>query len=986
MRLALSSIIIAFLVSLGVSFTTKPPKDNRPDFLQFEWRWVDSVFNALTPEERITQLFMIAAYSNKDMKHVRETRELIQKYNVGGLIMMQGGPMRHAKLVNYYQSLAKTPLLLSIDGEWGLSMRLDSTPRYPRQMALGAIQNDSLIYYMGKQIAKECKRVGLHINFAPDIDINNNPNNPVIGSRSFGENKYKVANKGYMYMAGMQDEHVMANGKHFPGHGDTDVDSHKGLPIINHSKQRLDTLELYPFKYLFDRGLSSVMVAHLNVPALDTTKNLASTMSKKVVTDLLKNELGFRGLIFTDALNMKGASAFFEPGIIAVKALEAGNDVLLFLEEVPKALEEIKKAIADGRIKQEDIDERCKKILKAKYWCGLNTKQHVHIKDIYEELNTPESNALNARLAEASMTLLKNTNGTLPFKKLDSLRIVEVSIGTKEENVFSKAINNYGAIKHIGIEHDGNKKEIDSLFSKLKNYDFIILQLNKTNLKPAGNFGVSAQSISLLDSIAKIKPTIGVLFSSPYLINSLKGLDNLKSILMAYEYTPFSQKAAADAVFGATKINGKLPVTTKVFPYNTGLETEKTRIQFVDPSEMGIQKKNLDQVDSIARYGISEKAYPGCQVVAIKDGKLFFRKSYGNYTYDNSSSPVTNSTIYDLASVTKIASSALSLMRLNSEKKFEYKKTLCEYLPELKSCNKEDMMIEEVLSHQAGLQAWIPFWMKTVDKQGNYKPGIYSEKPTKDYSVQVAENLYVKKEFKDSIFTRIINSKVENKGKYLYSDLGYYFIQRVVENITKQSLDNYVANTFYKPMGIGLTYLPLKSHKANEIAPTENDTKFRKQVVQGFVHDPGAALLGGVAGHAGLFGNATDLAILMQMYLNKGNYAGVNYLDSAIVRDYTDCHFCPTNRRGLCFDKPEIDPKKDSPVTELASADSYGHSGFTGTFTWIDPKNNLIVVFLSNRVYPDADENKLAKLGIRGKIHRAFYEACDQSAKYPFLK
>lgn len=986
MRLALSSIIIAFLVSLGVSFTTKPPKDNRPDFLQFEWRWVDSVFNALTPEERITQLFMIAAYSNKDMKHVRETRELIQKYNVGGLIMMQGGPMRHAKLVNYYQSLAKTPLLLSIDGEWGLSMRLDSTPRYPRQMALGAIQNDSLIYYMGKQIAKECKKVGLHINFAPDIDINNNPNNPVIGSRSFGENKYKVANKGYMYMAGMQDEHVMANGKHFPGHGDTDVDSHKGLPIINHSKQRLDTLELYPFKYLFDRGLSSVMVAHLNVPALDTTKNLASTMSKKVVTDLLKNELGFRGLIFTDALNMKGASAFFEPGIIAVKALEAGNDVLLFLEEVPKALEEIKKAIADGRIKQEDIDERCKKILKAKYWCGLNTKQHVHIKDIYEELNTPESNALNARLAEASMTLLKNTNGTLPFKKLDSLRIVEVSIGTKEENVFSKAINNYGAIKHIGIEHDGNKKEIDSLFSKLKNYDFIILQLNKTNLKPAGNFGVSAQSISLLDSIAKIKPTIGVLFSSPYLINSLKGLDNLKSILIAYEYTPFSQKAAADAVFGATKINGKLPVTTKVFPYNTGLETEKTRIQFVDPSEMGIQKKNLDQVDSIARYGISEKAYPGCQVVAIKDGKLFFRKSYGNYTYDNSSSPVTNSTIYDLASVTKIASSALSLMRLNSEKKFEYKKTLCEYLPELKSCNKEDMMIEEVLSHQAGLQAWIPFWMKTVDKQGNYKPGIYSEKPTKDYSVQVAENLYVKKEFKDSIFTRIINSKVENKGKYLYSDLGYYFIQRVVENITKQSLDNYVANTFYKPMGIGLTYLPLKSHKANEIAPTENDTKFRKQVVQGFVHDPGAALLGGVAGHAGLFGNATDLAILMQMYLNKGNYAGVNYLDSAIVRDYTDCHFCPTNRRGLCFDKPEIDPKKDSPVTELASADSYGHSGFTGTFTWIDPKNNLIVVFLSNRVYPDADENKLAKLGIRGKIHRAFYEACDQSAKYPFLK
>lgn len=984
MRLVSSVSVIVFLIFIGMSF--KPPKDNRPDFLQYEWRWVDSVYNALSPDERITQLFMIAAYSNKDMKHVRETRELIQKYNVGGLIMMQGGPIRHAKLVTYYQSLAKTPLLLSIDGEWGLSMRLDSTPRYPRQMALGAIQNDSLIYYMGKQIAKECKRVGLHINFAPDIDINNNPNNPVIGSRSFGENKYKVAQKGYMYMKGMQDEHVMANGKHFPGHGDTDVDSHKALPFIYHSKERLDTLELYPFKYLFDRGLSSVMVAHLNIPSLDTTKNLASTMSKKIVTDLLKNELGFKGLIFTDALNMKGASAYFEPGTIAVKALEAGNDVLLFLEEVPKALEEIKKAIADGRIKREEIDERCKKILKAKYWCGLSEKQHVHTKNIYEELNTPESNALNAKLAEASMTLLKNDNQTLPIKQLDSLRIIEVSIGVKEENIFGKSLNNYASVKHAGIEHDAPKREVDSLFAKLKNYDLVILQLNKTNLKPASNFGVSAQSLILMDSISKVKPTITVMFSSPYLLNTLKRTQNIKALIMAYEYTPFSQKAAADAVFSSIKINGKLPVTTKPFNYNTGLETDITRIQFIEPYELGIQKKKINEIDSIVRYGISEKAFPGCQVVAVKDGKLFFRKSYGNYTYDANSPAVTNYTIYDLASVTKIASSALSLMRLNSEKKFDYKKTFCEYLPELKSCNKEDMMIEDVLSHQAGLQAWIPFWMRTIDKQGNYKPGIYSDKYTNEYSVQVAENLYVKKEFKDSIFSRIINSKVENKGKYLYSDLGYYFIQRVVENITKQNLNEYAANTFYKPMGLGLTYLPLKKYKAGDIAPTENDTKFRKQVVQGYVHDPGAALLGGVAGHAGLFGNATDLAILMQMYLNKGNYAGVNYLDSAIVRDYTDCHFCPANRRGLCFDKPEVDPKKDSPVTELCSAESYGHSGFTGTFTWVDPKNNLIVVFLSNRVYPNADENKLAKLGIRGKIHKAFYEACDQSLKLSYLK
>lgn len=984
MRFVYSIILLSGLLFVGASF--KHPKDNRPDFLQLELRWVDSVFDALSVDERIAQLFMVAAYSNKDMKHVRETRELIQKYNIGGLIMMQGGPLRHAKLVNYYQNLSRTPLLLSIDGEWGLAMRLDSTPRYPKQMALGAIQNDSLIYYMGKQIAKECKRIGLQVNFAPVADLNNNPNNPVIGIRSFGENKYRVAEKAYMYMKGMQDEHVMANGKHFPGHGDTDVDSHKALPFISHSKERLDSLELFPFKYLFERGLSSIMVAHLSIPVLDSSKNLASTLSPKIVNDLLKKEMGFKGLVFTDALNMKGASKYFAPGVVDVKALLAGNDVLLFSEDVPKAMEEIKKAISAGEIKQEEIDERCKKILKAKYWCGLNSKPHVHLKNLVEELNTAESDALNSKLAEASITILKNDGRLIPIKRLDSIKIAEVSIGIKEENIFSKSVGNYVAIGHFGIEHDATVKEIDSLYSKLKNFDFILLQINKTNLKPVGNFGVSEQSLKLIDSISKMKPTVAAFFSSPYLLNALKRPDKMQAVIMAYEYTQFSQKAAADAIFGAIKVNGKLPVTTKHFKYNTGFENEITRVQFVNSSFMGIQKKSLDYIDSIAHYGIAEKAFPGCQIVAIKDGKMFYRKSFGNYTYETGSSKVTNSTIYDLASITKISSSALALMRLNTEKQFDYKNTFCEYLPELKSCNKEDMKIEEVLSHQAGLQAWIPFWMRTIDKQGNYKPGIYSDKYSNEFPVQVAENLFVKREFRDSIFSRIINSKIENKGKYLYSDLGYYFVQRVVENITKTSLDKYVAKTFYNPMGLGLTYLPLNSYSVKQIAPTENDSKFRKQVIQGYVHDPGAALLGGVAGHAGLFGNAKDLAILMQMYLNKGSYAGIDYLDSNIVKEYTSCHFCPDNRRGLCFDKPEPDTKKDSPVTELCSKESYGHSGFTGTFAWADPKNNLIVVFLSNRVFPDAEQNKLAKLGIRGKVHRAFYEAFETSVKYNFLK
>jgi CubicO group peptidase (beta-lactamase class C family) len=313
-------------------------------------------------------------------------------------------------------------------------------------------------------------------------------------------------------------------------------------------------------------------------------------------------------------------------------------------------------------------------------------------------------------------------------------------------------------------------------------------------------------------------------------------------------------------------------------------------------------------------------------------------------------------------------------MKLESEKLFDYKKTLGYYLPELQGTDKENLVIEDVLTHQAGLQAWIPFYLRTLKKNSDYKPGFYNKKATELFPTRVARNLYVVKGFNDSIYKRIINSKLENPGKYLYSDLGYYFIQQIIERQTQKKLDEYVSDIYFK-VGVELTYQPLKKYSINQIAPTENDSKFRKQIVQGFVHDPGAALLGGVAGHAGLFGNALDLAKLMQMYLNKGELNGLRILDSNVVKDFTSCHFCPTNRRGLCFEKPEPDDKKESPVTSECSPESFGHSGFTGTFAWADPKNGLVYVFLSNRVYPDVDPNKLAKLGIRGKIHKAFYEA-----------
>ncbi len=967
--------IACLSVFLWMSFIHSPkqePTKKEPDFLKVQQRWVDSVFQSLNADERLGQLFMVAAYSNKDNKHVKELRELIQTYHLGGLIWMQGGPLRQARLANYYQSLSKVPLLYSIDGEWGLSMRLDSTPRYPKQMTLGAIQNDSLIFEMGQQIARECKRMGLHVNFAPVADVNNNPNNPVIGMRSFGEDKLQVAQKAIAYMKGLQTEYVMANGKHFPGHGDTDVDSHKGLPLIPFNRQRLDSLELYPFKQLFNEGLSSVMVAHLNIPSLDTTKNLASTLSPAVVNGLLKNEMGFKGLIFTDALNMKGAAAFNAPGIVDAKALLAGNDVLLFSEDVGKAMVEIKKAIDVGQITQQEIDQRCKKILMAKYWCGLHKKQYVSPKNLANDLNSKASFELNEKLAKAAVTILKNENAMLPLACSDSTRVLELSIGIEEKNSLYQSIKNFGYVQHLGISHNASQVQLDEVFNKVQQSDIIVLQLNKTTLKAENHYGVGDKSLALIDSIARLKPTVLVLVGNPYLVNKLKSTEVFKSIVMAYEYMPSLLKASGDVITGVEGANGKLPVSVNGFKVGVGIRTTPSQKQTLPKLKMGLKKKEF-AVDSIALAGIKEEAYPGCQIVALHKGKVIYQKSFGHFTYNKDSKLVDDGCVYDLASVNKIAASCLALMTLKGEGKLDYKKTLGDYLPELIGTNKEKLVLEDVMAHQAGLQAWIPFYLKTMDKKDKYKPGYYAKKPSEQFPTRVAKKLYVVKGFEDSIYQRINISKVDERGKYLYSDLGYYYLQKIIERLSGKKLNVFV-ETIYADMGLGLCYNPQFKHSLKIIVPTENDTKWRKQTVQGFVHDPGAALLGGVAGHAGLFGNALDLAKLMEMYRNKGLFNAKRYLDSNVVNDFTSCHFCPTNRRGLCFEKPEPDPKKDSPVTDLASLGSYGHTGFTGTFAWVDPANELVVVFLSNRVYPNADENKLAKLGIRGKIHRVFYE------------
>ena len=965
-----------------------------PPFSDTATVWADSVFNKLSSDERIAQLFMVAAYSNicqqqpcKDKEHskdhITEILKLVMDYKIGGLIFFQGGPLRQATLTNLYQSKSKVPLMISIDGEWGLAMRLDSTTQFPRQMTLGAIQNDSLIYEMGAEIARQCKRIGIQVNLAPVVDVNNNPENPVISNRSFGEDKYNVARKGIAYMKGMQDKGVLANAKHFPGHGDTDSDSHKTLPIIKHNKTRIDTLELYPFKELIKNNLGSMMVAHLYIPSLDSTVNTASTLSKNVVTDLLKNDLNFKGLVFTDALNMKGVSKYYAPGVVDVKALLAGNDVLLFAEDVPTAIVAIKAAINKGEISQEEIDKRCKKILVAKQWLGLNKFKPVELKNLYQDLNTVSAELINRKLTEASLTLLSNKNNLIPLMRLDTLKIASLTIGNytpSGQNIFQNTLSLYSSVEHFGLAQDATKEAADAAMKQLSKYNLIIININGTTNNPHKNFGLKPIVMETINQLKRKSKVVVSVFANPYALGKLKGIEAVDGLLLSYEENEFSQSLAAQLIFGGVAATGKLPISIYnkeqlIFKVGSGINTSKNRLKYTIPEELNINSLALSMIDSIANYGIQQHAYPGCQILVAKSDNVIYQKSFGNHIY-MSGQPVKNDAIYDIASITKIAATLLSIMKLKDEEKFDLDNKLCDYLYELDTTNKQNIVLRDMLAHQSGLRDWIPFYTTTLHKK-EYKPGFYNPVQTPDFPHRVASGLYVRKNYPDSIMLKINESKMSNKKEYKYSDLGYFFLKRIVEKERKEPLDLYVQKNFYAPLGMTTTgYKPRERFPLEQIVPTEFDVAFRKQLIHGDVHDPAAAMLGGVAGHAGVFSNANDLAKLMQMYLNMGEYGGTRYLKKETLEEFTSCQFCQTgNRRGAGFDKPDADPLKDSPACNSASLKSFGHTGFTGTMAWADPEKEIVYVFLSNRVYPDAENKKITKMGIRSRIQQVIYDA-----------
>lgn len=970
--------LILFILALAIpnssdSYYSICPKQN-PAFLHLHSTRVDSLLNSMTLEEKIGQLIMIGSYY-ADKDQIKECEKAIKKYKPGGLIFFKGNPTQQYELTKQYQQLSATPLFIALDAEWGAAMRLDSIQAFPYQMQLGALQDNQLIYRGGRLIAKELRELGVQINFAPDADINVNPQNPVINHRSFGEDIQNVAEKAYAYMKGLQDEGVIAVAKHFPGHGNTASDSHYQLPLVSDSKETIYSRELVPFQYLINQGVAGVMTAHLSIPAFDSCAFCPSSLSKVLIDTVLKQELGFQGLIFTDALNMGGAkNEDFGSDEIAVRALLAGNDVLLMPVDLKKTIKGIKKAVQNGTIPESLIDEKCRKVLLAKDWAGLFKMDWPKTKPDPVNLNSIEKQKLIEEMIERSISLIHDPKQLIPLQRLDTLSPVCINLNNKGQE-FDNILQNYMEMPVITIPETDTPR-IEDYTEKLKNANLLIANLTCGSQFAKRDFGVRQE---LIDFIEKINSSIDVLLvlnGNPYILNRFSNPEQFAAILVSYDQSKLNTQLAAQALFGAREITGRLPVSVKNFNFFSGkMCYGGNRLAFTFPENQGLNSDSLSLIDSIVQDAMNKRAMPGCQILVARNGKVVFEKNYGFNTYQAKTKAKFNQ-LYDLASLTKVLATLPIVMKLAENKELSLNSTIAENLPDWDTTEIGSAKIIDILGHQAGLPGWIPFYLSTIESDST-RALFYRNKPEEGYTTRVAENLFIMDSYKDSIYDKIAAVELNEDKSYKYSDLGFYLLKKIIELKTGIPIENYCKNLIYEPIGAKrLLFNPLHEFSKDEIVPTEDDQEFRKQLIQGYVHDPGAAMLGGVCGHAGLFGSIMDVAKMMQLYLNGGTYGDFHYLNPETIDYFTSSPFLDNNnRRGIGFDKPEMDYSKPGPCFQGISGTSFGHSGFTGTLVWADPDTGILYVFLSNRVYPDASNSKLISMNVRTKIHEQIYRS-----------
>lgn len=944
--------------------------------------YVKEQMSNMSLKEMVGQLIMIGCDSDITPAYTNKILKDIDSNKVGGICFFKGKSENIPPLIKKYNTVCKLPLLVSIDGEWGLAMRLTDITPFPRAMTLGALEEEdyNLVYEMGNLIAKQCKALGIHINFAPDADINLNPANPVINTRSFGQNRYRITYLAEQYIRGMQDEGIMAVIKHFPGHGDTEIDSHKSLPTISHDRNFIDSVDMYPFRYNIKQGVWGVMVGHLNVPAMNNEYNYPACINPEIIQNYLIENLGFKGLVFTDAMNMKGLTNDYPDGQAQVLALKAGVDILLMPNNTDQAMNAILRAVETGNLSEKTIREKCKKVLRWKYDMGIINPAKSKTPSLKElEFQTHE---LNRHIADNVLTLLKNDEELLPLQISDSTKLSIVYLEDFNYHTFDTTINLFHKATSYSINSKTTPEQTDSILTSLTNSDIIItLASGGVNQTKKNNYGISQNT---LDAIAKIqdldKKNILVLFANPYALASLDTLCEYNSLIMAYQNTVNLQRSVAQALFGYRAFKGSVPVTGSLnYPCQSGIDKEESQ-GYEEVAEAGMKVECFEKIDSIINIGITQKAYPGAQVLIAKDGNIVFNRNAGFQTYDNQTK-INDNSIYDLASLTKVMATTLAVMKLYEEDKFSLDDKLSSYLPYLKHSNKSKITIKEALAHTARLKAFLPFWKETLGK-AKQDETLYAHNKYGDSTyLQVCDSLFIKKSYKDDIRKQIVSSSLGDKHKYIYSDLGFILLGDLVEHISGKSLDTYLQETFYEPLGLTNTSFNPLSHGINKenIVPTLEAVDFRQSKLQGFVHDESSALNGGIAGHAGLFSNAKDLFIICQMLLNGGVYDNKRYLKEETITTFNHRYFKKyQNRRALGFDKPLLS-SSSAHCSKYCSEESFGHSGFTGTYLWIEPENKTIFIFLSNRVYPDAKSNKLAQMNIRTNIQDLIYESLQQN-------
>jgi beta-N-acetylhexosaminidase len=940
-----------------------------PKFLSVSDTWADSIMKRMNREQKIAQFFMVAAYSDQ-RNNEKEIQTWIDKYSIGGVIFFQGDTASQKAMTQRLQAKSAVPLLVGMDAEWGPAMRLSNSRKYPFQLTMAAANNEKLTKELAYWIGRECADLGVHLNFAPVADINTNPKNPIIGFRAFGENPRSVANQTVAFVEGMEHAGVMACVKHFPGHGDTDKDSHHELPLVRLTMKQFEAINFLPFVRSIQAGVSAVMVAHLQTPALDSLSKVSS-LSSVIIKDILQGNLQFEGLVISDALNMKAVANQHEKSEVVVRAFLAGNDILLFPESIGEAIDAISKEVQAGKISEKELNARCKKVLKAKYWAIQKQKKS---KPISADESLQIDILIRKTVAHAT-TILKNENNVLPLRDLSAPTAI-VFIGESTNAVEQRLLDYIDA----PVFKINSKSEMEQLTTKLKPYSRVITVFAAKHNWQSKSFGMPDFWRDYATIMSKDKEQIALFLANPYALVGDALLSKFDGFVMAYENSIYTQEIAPQILLGAMPAKGKLPFTLNDISRESGFQYEANgRLQFVMPEEIGVYAEDLKRIDEIAMKGINEKAYPGCQIIAAKDGKVFYRKNFGYLDYSKKQ-PVNDETIYDLASITKIASSTLSLMKLTDEGGLDVTKKLVDYLPErVTGTTHQNLLLKNILTHQAGFTPWIPFWKKTMNGT-EWREDIYARQSKDGFTKIVADGLYIKNDYRDSMFASMFTHSLNPGQGYKYSDLGYYFMQEIIENYSARTLDEYVRRIYYAPMGLAMRYNPLEVFSKENIAPTEDDKLFRKQLIHGHVHDQGAAMVGGVAGHAGLFSNATDLAALMQMLLNGGQYGGVNFLSKSVIDEFTKCQFCATNRRALGFDKPV--KGGGGPACDLASPQSYGHTGFTGTIAWADPVTGINYVFLSNRVHPDAENKKIITMGTRTEIQKVIYQAFNRKKTF----